>query len=174
MRPNKPTRRAFGLGIAALFAVSGGGCGYTVRPPYDPNIRTVYVPIFRSVTFRRDLNLMLTEAVIKEIGRRTPYHVVGTPEGADTTLDGTINFSDKNIIVPSPVNLPRQLSTLVIATVTWTDNTVAPEDRKDTNPAVVSEMFNFFPELGDTTQAAFAKCFDKLAIQIVNMMEEPW
>jgi dihydropteroate synthase len=113
--------RRLGSRFALLTLATGlalSGCGYSVRPPYDPNIRTVYVPVFRSVTFRRDINLMLTEHVIKEIGRRTPFHVVGTAEGADSTLDGTINFSDKNLIVQNPFNLPRQLSATLVATVT--------------------------------------------------------
>ena len=162
------------LALGVLTSTVMGGCGYSLKAPYDPNIRTVYVPIFRSVTFRRDINFMITEAVIKEIERRTPYHVVGNPDGADTTLDGTINFSDKNIIVESPFNLPRQLTAMMVSTVTWTDNTIAPEDRKNTNPAVVQETFNFYPEIGDTAQMSFYRCCEKMAIQIVNMMEEPW
>ena len=174
MPPNLTRRMALQRLLGSAAALGLSGCGYSLRAPYDTNIRTVYVPMFTSVTFRRDVNLMLTEAVVKEIGRRTPYHVVGTPDGADTTLNGTINWSDKNIVMPSPYNLPRQLSAMLISTVTWTDNTVKPEDRKNTNPSVVQEMFNFYPEIGDTAQEAFYKCCDKMAIQIVNMMEEPW
>lgn len=174
MPPSK-SRRAFLREVAGSLAAFGlAGCGYTLRAPFDANVKTVYVPVFQSIMFRRDINFMLTDAVITEIGRRTPFHVVGTEEGADTTLTGTINFSDKNIIVASPFNLPRQLSTFMVATVTWTDNSIPDEERKNTNPAVVSEMFNFYPEIGDTAQEAFQKCCEKLAIQIVNMMEEPW
>ena len=39
---------------------------------------------------------------------RTPYKVVGTPDGADTVLEGTINFANKNIVVENPWNLPRE------------------------------------------------------------------
>ena len=111
------------------------GCkvtGYSIRPPYDTRIKTVYVPVFKSITFRRDVNLMLTELVIKEIERRTPYKVVGKPEEADTTLEGTINFSDKNMIVENPFNLPRQLTSTMIVDVTWTDNQA--EEKKDPEP----------------------------------------
>ena len=65
----------FGLAMAVL----APGCtytGYSIRAPYDTRVKTVYVPVFKSVTFRRDINLMLTEMVIKEIERRTPYKVV--------------------------------------------------------------------------------------------------
>ncbi len=160
-----------GLALAAV----APGCkitGYSIRPPYDTNIKTVYVPIFKSVTFRRDINLMLTEQVIKEIERRTPYKVVGSPEEADTTLEGTITFSDKNVVLESPYNLPRQLTTTMVVMATWTDNKA--EEKKAPNPAVISDTFNFYPEIGESAQAAYERTCEKLATQIVNMMEQPW
>lgn len=162
---------ALGLAQAALTP----GCkatGYSIRAPYDTKIKTVYVPVFKSITFRRDVNLMLTELVIKEIERRTPYKVVGTPEDADSTLEGTINFAEKNVIVESPFNLPRQLTSTMIVMATWTDNKA--EKPENANPAVIAETFNFYPEIGETSQAAFYRTCEKLAVQIVNMMEEPW
>lgn len=161
-------RRSLGaiLGLAAL-----GGCGYTIRPPFSDNVRTVYVPVFRSVTFRRDVNLMLTEAVQKEIIKRTPFKVVGKPEGADTVLEGSVNFTDKNLVVENPFNLPRQLTATLTVAVTWTDNR---SSKKPPDPVVVSEIVNFIPEIGESSQAAFQKACDKLARQIVGMMESQW
>ena len=161
--------------IGLALGVTAPGCkvtGYSIRPPYDTNIKTVYVPVFKSVTFRRDINLMLTELVIKEIERRTPYKVVGSPEGADSTLEGTVNFSDKNVILENPYNLPRQLTTTMVVMATWTDNKA--EEKKPPNPAIISDTFNFYPEIGESAQAAYTRTCEKLAIQIVNMMEQPW
>lgn len=171
LRRLPPVGLVLGLALAAL----APGCkvtGYSIRPPYDTHIKTVYVPVFKSITFRRDVNLMLTELVIKEIERRTPYKVVGTPEDADSTLDGTINFSDKNVVVESPFNLPRQLTSTLVVIATWTDNKA--EKKENPNPAVIAETFNFYPEIGETSQAAFYRTCEKLATQLVNMMEEPW
>ena len=100
-------RRELLASIGGLALAGIAGCGYSVRPPYNNEIRTVYVPIFRSLTFRRDLNLMLTEAVAKEIEKRTPYKVVGTPDGADSSLTGEVTYADKNLVVENPQNLPR-------------------------------------------------------------------
>ncbi|MGA8352291.1 MAG: hypothetical protein WB773_31180, partial [Isosphaeraceae bacterium] len=74
------------------------GCGYTIRAPFDKSVKTVFVPVFRTQSYRRDLNLNLCEMVQKEIMQRSPYKVVGRPEGADTILEGTINFADKNTV----------------------------------------------------------------------------
>src|SRR4051794_7544695 len=82
--------------VLALMLMAQAGCGYTVRAPFKNTVRTVYVPVFRSISFRRDENLQLTELVQKEIERRTPFKVVGSPEGADTLIDGQVNLTDKN------------------------------------------------------------------------------
>ncbi len=162
--------------LAVLAAVSGCDykiLGYNLRAPYDMNVRTVYVPIFRSQTFRRDVNFQLTDLVIKEIGRRTPYKVVGSPEGADTILEGTVNMANKNIVVENPFNLPRQLNASVNATVNWTHNPPTEAEQKR-GPVIVSDMVNFVPEVGETSMTAFYQTCQRLATQIVDMMEQPW
>lgn len=179
MRPFRPMMPVLGVALGLWLAVAAPGCkmtGYSIRPPYDNKIKTVYVPVFKSITFRRDVNLMLTDLVIKEIERRTPYKVVQVPEEADSTLEGTVNFTEKNVVVENPFNLPRQLTATMIVYATWTDNTVARDDKDHppTPPAAIAETFNFYPEIGETSEAAFYRCCEKLATQIVNMMEQPW
>ena len=49
----------------------------------------------------------LTERSSRRSSSGRTYKVVGTPEEADTILDGTINFADKNLVVENPFNLPR-------------------------------------------------------------------
>jgi len=164
----KINRRRF---VAIASALCATGCGYTVRPPFDDRIRTVYIPVFRSVSFRRDVNLMLTEAVQKEVIKRTPFKVIGTPEGADSILEGVVNFTDKNLVVENPYNLPRQLTATLTVAVTWTDT---KSGKKPTQPVVVSEVINFIPEVGESSQVAFQKACDRLARQIVGMMEQQW
>ena len=44
--------------------------------PYDPQVRTVEVPVFESNSYRRGVDLQLTEAVQKQIQLRTPFRVV--------------------------------------------------------------------------------------------------
>jgi hypothetical protein len=158
----------------ALIALAAVGCGYSVRPPFDQNIRTVYVPVFKSVSFQRDLNIQLTEKVQDEIRRRTPYRVVGTPEEADSTLDGTIRFVDKNAALESPNNLPRQIQAQVVAEVKWTDNRLPPDQKKEIVPNSFVELVHFYNEIGETTQLGFDKALDKLARQIVDSMEARW
>lgn len=167
----RTTRRVF---LAAMLAFTlTGGCGYSVRAPYSKEVRTVFVPVFRSVSFRRDVNTQLTSLVIDEINRRTPFRVVGTQEEADTILDGTVNFADKNIIVENPFNLPRQLMATMNVSVNWTHNPPTAEEL-DRGPTTIAENFNFVPEIGETSMTAFYRVNQALAKQIVDMMEQPW
>lgn len=157
--------------LIALLACPG--CGYSFRAPFDKSVKTVYVPIFRSTSFRRDVQLQLTELVIKEIERRSGYKVVPTQEGADTILDGSISFADKNLVVENPFNLPRQLTAMINCTVNWTHNPPTNDDLAR-GPTTINETFNFIPEIGETSMTAFYKTNQALAEQIVNMMEKAW
>jgi hypothetical protein len=150
------------------------GCGYSIRPPYSPKIKTVYVPVFKSVSFQRNLNLQLTELLIKEIQNRTPFKVVGSPEGADATLEGTISFVDRNLGVENPNNLPRQLMQMVMVNVRFIDNRTQDEKVKDLPPVAITDLAPFFPEIGETAQLGAYKAMQKMVEQIVGMMETPW
>ena len=119
------------------------------------------------------MNLQLTELVIKEMERRTPYKMVGTQEEADTILDGTINFADKNIVVENPFNMPRQLQAQMNVSVSWTHNPPTAEEL-DKGPTTIAENVNFVPEIGETSLTAFYRVNQALAKQIVDMMEKPW
>lgn len=165
-------RRWLVLGVGIVLAAAG--CGYSIRPPFDPGVHTVYVPILKSVTFRRDINIRMTEMLIKEIERRTPFKVVGTPDGADSVLEGTVLYADKNIQVENPNNLPRQLVGNLTVQVRWTDNATGETKEKNTPPVRVAEFLPFFPELGETTNLGYDKLMAKIVRDIVSMMEEPW
>jgi len=159
------------LAIACLVL---SGCGYSFRAPYDKSVRTVYVPMFKSQTFRRDLEKMLTEKVIKEITRRTPYQIAGSLEEADTVLHGTVNFADKNLILENGLsNLPRQMTATINISVNWTHNPPT-ESEKNRPPTAVTQTVNFIPEAGETVLTAYDKVAQSLAAQIVDMMEQPW
>src|SRR5438105_3424760 len=90
---------------AALAAFFGGGAafaagcasdghfsilGYSTAPNYDPEIRTVYVRIFKSKVLEtgpyRGIEFTLTRAVIDAIESKTPMKVLSDPDGADTEL----------------------------------------------------------------------------------------
>ena len=106
-----------------------GGCGYSVRAPFDKSVKTVYVPVFSSVVPPRREPQALPSWSRRRSSSGRPYKVVGTPEEADTILDGTINFADKNIVVENPFNLPRELIATIAVEVKWTHNPPTEDEK---------------------------------------------
>jgi hypothetical protein len=113
------------VGALALCGCESAGhfsvLGYTTRPNYDEGIRTIHVPIFENVTFRRGLEYDLTRAVIREIEQKTPYKVVSDRCRADTELSGTILAANKNLLNRNQLNEVREAETVVTASLIWKD-----------------------------------------------------
>src|SRR4051794_5653984 len=88
------------LAVAAWLTMLTGCAGYRAGAAslYPPDIHTIYVPIFESDSFRRNLGERLIEAVIKQIEATTPYKVVNTPQ-ADSVLTGRILGDTKRVTV---------------------------------------------------------------------------
>jgi hypothetical protein len=196
-------RCLFGLtAVSALLLSSceGGGnftiLGYTTKPNYDPNIHTVYVPIFKNLTLRRGLEFDLTQAVVRQINAATPFRVVSDRDAADTELIGTIISYNKNILNRNQLNEVREAETTLAAEVIWKDRRTgeclsrprrgpgapppppldAPPDTKPpaTPPVLVQSIAGFIPELGGSLTTAEQQNVRRWAVQIVSMMEVPW
>lgn len=167
------------VGISLL--VVGGCAGYQVGNVqlYRPDIQTVYVPMFQSASLRPGLGERLTEAVIKEIELRTPYKVVGSPEKADSILTGRIVSETKRTVVENPYDDPREIATRFQVEVQWIDNRGRSLTAEETIPvppeltSVVAEA-TFVPEVGQSLATAQQAAIQRLASQIVGMMENPW
>ena len=127
----------------------------------------------RSITFRKELNTQLTEAVIKEIEQRTPFKVVQDADGADARLEMRIVLDDKNMIVENPQNLPRNLTAAMNVEAKFIPNN-AGINSDEITPVIISAVDYFNPEIGEGTLAAFQKVIADIATQLVDMMEAPW
>lgn len=157
------------------------GCaGYRIgsRSLYPPDICTVYVPVFESASFRRNLGERLTEAVCKYIEDVTPYKLVNGPE-ADSILTGKIVSDTKRILVESPTDEPRQLDLNFAVTVTWVDrkgDLIQQMSPIPMPPELVDLGRNarLVPEVGQSITTAQQQAIERLARQIVGLMENPW
>jgi hypothetical protein len=193
----------FGLLLASALLPSctstGNFCllGYTTDPNYDRNIRTVRVPIFKNYTMRdstrQGIEFDLTRAVVREIELNTPYKVVGGDCSADTELTGTITRFNKLLLNRNQLNEVREAETTLAVEVVWKDlrtgevlsqaqhrfDPVQPPLCDVPNPpppppVLVTSVAGFIPELGESMTTARQKNVNRLAVQIVNMMEKPW
>jgi hypothetical protein len=191
------------LTLLPVLLISLAGCesggnftifGYTTCPNYATNIRTVRVPIFTNATFRRGIEFDLTRAVVREIHAKTPYRVVEC--NADTELSGKIVSLIKNVINRNQNNEVRDAETILTVELVWRDLRTgeilskprpgpgapvppAPEpppgrDPPPPPPVIVQSVGDFIPELGQSITTAQQQNIDRLAVQIVSMMEKPW
>jgi hypothetical protein len=256
---------AVGLGLLTLTlpACESGGnftiFGYTTQPNYDSHIHTVYVPIFKNLTFQRGLEFDLTQAVVHQIESTTPYKVISDRDRADTELLGTIAAVTKNLLNMNQLNEVREAEMVITVQVAWRDlrtGELLSQPRKggqdaplfmpppagaapgsplqpltlsgpaaprsvevaaaDNNPQAGSDTLppptplpgsgttppvggppagsipapgapppsppfvtitsntNFIPELGGSNSSALWDGVNRLAVQIVSMMEKPW
>ena len=161
---------------AALLLCSG--CGYIVGGAYAPDIRSVHVPTFTADSYRRGIELQLTEAVQKQIQSRTPYRLTGGPS-ADTRLTGHIVNIRKDVLGETAFDDPRELQFSLAVSVTWEDlrsGLVLARQQIPINPSTMQlvTQADFAPELGHSLATATQDAVDDLAQQIVGMMEAPW
>lgn len=63
--------------------------GYSFASAHDPSIRTLAVPFFSNDTFHTGVELTLTEDIIKQVQRQTPWRITSA-ENADALLTGSI------------------------------------------------------------------------------------
>ena len=77
-----------GAAIFALCVQATSGCGYSTRRLTDfPAAKTVGVLPFTNTGFRRDLELVLTQAVVREVRARTDF-AIAHPSRADLVIRG--------------------------------------------------------------------------------------
>jgi len=172
--------------------------GYTTYPNYDTSIHTVRVPIFKNVTIYRGMEFDLTRAVIRTIEARTPYKVVSAESSADTELIGTIAAMDKGVINRNQQNEVREAQTTLAVDIIWRDlrpghegdilsrprkspgepippPPIVPPGTPPPQPTVrIFSTGDFVPEVGGSITTAQLQNVNRLAIQVVDMMEKPW
>lgn len=170
-------RRASRAILLVLIALPWLGCaGYRFGTAslYRPDIRTVYVPVFESDSFRRYLGERLTEAVVKNIELRTPYKVVDDIT-ADSILSGRIAEDQKRPIAENVNDEPRDIELGLLVEVTWRDRRGVPLGPTTSLPVLgVAEAARFIPEAGQSITVAEQEAIARLAEQIVAQMQAPW
>lgn len=124
------TRSVGRIACAAAVALGAalGGCssdpraGYSSAGLYDEERRTIAVPVFDNTTYEHGLEVMLTDAVIKEIQRTTPWRVVSS-DSAATTLSGAVtNVRMRRVSTARQSGLVQELAYELTCDYTWKDN----------------------------------------------------
>lgn len=168
------------LGAGTLVACMQGCAPYQVGNAslYAPDVRTIYVPMFESDSFRRQLGERLTEAVVKEIELKSNMKVVSSPN-ADSILTGKIISDTKRVLNETRTDEVRDLDVTLRVQVSWTDRQGNDLRQPQSIPMPVStadvlQSRNVVPEYGESIATGQQEAIQKLAEQIVSLLEAPW
>ncbi len=166
------------IAAALLIGLLFSGCGYMLGPSTVQGVRTVHVPIFKSDSFRRNVDYMLTEAIQDEIKARGAYRLADEAT-ADTVLTGRIVDIRKNALSENRFDDVREFQLMLGAEVKWVDRRSGRILQERVFPigqemAQHSSAVSFAPEVGQSFATAQQEATRRLALQIVDLTEMPW
>lgn len=165
--------------VLAAAALAGGGCssdptrGYAFAEAYDTGVQSVAVPIFSNQTFARGVELALTEAIIKQIQRHTPWRVA-SPERADTTLEGVITNAELGVLSNDPrTGLAQEQTYRLTVRFAWRDNRTG-ETRVVRERFASTGVFAPARAAGERIEVGQRDAIDELARDIVGSLRSSW
>jgi hypothetical protein len=147
------------------------GCGYEPNGVFRKGIETVYVDMFETKEFRRNLEFSLTEAVKKHIAAETPYRLA-PKDRADTILRGEILEERQAAFAPDfRSRIPREINLTVACRLEWKD--LRSGEVLLSRP-VLLQSADYIEALGETERYGQTVAIDKLASRIVQQMYDQW
>ena len=167
------------IAIASLAVFLSAGCatnpsdGYSFSSVYDESIKSVSIPMFRNETTSRGLEVQLTESVIKELQRRTPWHLAPS-DRADTTLLGVITDTELTGLSDDPqTGLVQEQATRITIRFEWRDNRsgeiIAARERYS-----ASAVFSPARNVGDRLESGQRSVIEELAYDLISEMRSGW
>lgn len=147
--------------------------GYSFNSTFDGQVRTISVPIFRNETFSSGLEVSLTEAIITEIQRSTPWRVVG-PTHAATTLTGSIDETTMTQLTRQrDTGLVQEQALRMTVSFDWIDNR---SGQVRVSRREFTSISSFVPHrgVGDPLEVAQSAVIRELARDIVAELRADW
>lgn len=147
--------------------------GYAWTSAHRSDIDTIAVPMFENATYVPDLEAQLTEALIKEIHRSTPWRVA-EEQHAQTILTGAIRGADMRVFSTDPDSgLVQELGRTLTVSFEWR--------RADTGEVLVARRRfkageSFVPARGarERLEEGDRRAISELAREIVAELRSSW
>ncbi|MDK1030988.1 MAG: LPS assembly lipoprotein LptE [Planctomycetia bacterium] len=165
-------RHAIRVSIVCLLALGVVGCrGYTMESLHRGDVKTVAVTVFHSREFRRQLEFILSEELVKAIELKTPYKIEHDRSRADTEIRGEVlDFEAPILSEDVDTDSPQEISVSLTVLFEWKDlrsgKVLASERVSDTGTYAVA--------VGQTLDSATTQAVRRVARKIVEAMEKPW
>ncbi len=166
-------------GLLGAMWAAAAGCssdptkGYSFSSSFSTDVRTVHVPIFENPTFARGLEIELTDAIIKEIQRTTPWTVAAS-DSAQTQLTGKINDAQlRRLSTGRGSGLAQELAYTITVEFEWKDarNGKVLVSRKDFS---ASDTFIPTQGLNERIETGQHGAIQRLARDIVAELRSNW
>jgi hypothetical protein len=168
MKPRRLTTIGLGLVCMAMTA-----CGYSHQSMFPATVSTVAVPIFENRTFYREMEFSLTEALIKEIERRTPYKVADRGS-ADTIIEGTIvSVTQRRLSRESVGGLVQELEIRMLVDFEWKSLRTSEVLRQRKGFETVARYVPTAP-VGETLDIGRTEAVQRMADDLVSEMRSDW
>lgn len=161
-----------GILLAALVALAAGmaGCGYNAGYVARGDISRVAVPVFANDTFYREIEVDLTQQVVNQIEKRTPY-TLSDSSSADAILEGRVKGYTKTVLAEDTKDNPIDLNVVLTVEVTLKDARTGAVIKTE-NIRVADD---FVQSLGETETTARTTLFERAAYRIVErVFEHDW
>jgi len=147
--------------------------GYSSSSLYPKQYQSIAIPIFQNSTMTRDVEFMLTDAIIKEIQVRSPYRVVDK-HVAETILTGTITSMKLSTLSRSQTTgLDNEVLFKVVIDFEWYDQVNGNRivGRKDFASSAV-----FIPSRPSSEPLEIGQfaVVQQLASDIIDQMQASW
>lgn len=168
-----------GAAAATALTASAMGCasdptqGYTFGSAFASDIQTVAVPVWDNTTFMPGLEMRLTEALVKEIHRSTPWAVTDA-SSAETVLTGEIDEASlRSLNTDSTSGLVQEQALELAVNFRWRDNRSGESLATRRN---FRETGVFVPKAGagEPIETAEQGAIEALARDIVAELRSAW
>jgi hypothetical protein len=160
-----------GLVLLGLVAMGSTGCGYSNQSLYRDSVRTVYVDMFQTREFRRGIEFQVTEALRKEIERRTPYK--NAPRNrADTLVEGEIlEWREAAIAKDFVTDQARENAATLSIRFRWKD--MRTGKLLVDKPNMVTTV-QYVKPAHEESYEGYQQAAEQISRRIVEAMESPW
>jgi hypothetical protein len=145
--------------------------GYRAGSIHPTNVQTVYVQVFKSQEYRREIEFRLTEAIAKRILQDTPYKI-SARDKADTILYGELTSVPVTLLGKAfDSQLPKEVQTVLVCNWTWKDRRSGDilAQRRG-----MEQASDYIPLAGETFFDGTEIGINRLAQRIVEAMQAEW
>ena len=138
---------------------------------FREDVATVSVPVFTNRSFRRGVEMRLTQAFVKQLEAQAPYKVVPR-ERADTVVEGQITAVEVNTLYRDfRSNLPREQQMTITLDFVWKD---LRNGRILAQRTGLQHNGVFYPTVGESEFVGSQQAIERFAVLIVQEMQAEW